>query len=161
MIRKKKMYVKPRKMYVKARIQSENLLLEKYGLKNKREVWKTLAKINYFRSRAKELAKQSPEMQEILFSKLQAIGLSTNSIADVLALKIEDLLERRLPTVVAKLGIAKTPKEARQMVTHKRILIDNKVVNTPSYIVPVSYEKLIALKAKKSKPAQEPKEVSA
>ena len=102
MIRKKKLYVRPRKAYEKKRIADENKLMQHYALKNKREVWKTLAKVNYFRHRAMALARASPEEQEVLFQKLSNLGLKVKSLADVLALRIEDLLERRLPTVIAK-----------------------------------------------------------
>jgi small subunit ribosomal protein S4 len=79
--------------------------------------------------------------------------LNVHSIADVLALKVENILERRLPTIAFKKGIAKTPQEARQMVVHKRIKIDNRVINSPSYLVSVTEEDLLTLK-KKFKPAK-------
>src|SRR3989344_7109141 len=151
MIRKKNLYVRPKKAYEKSRILEENALVQKYALKNKREIWKSLAKINYYRSRAKELAKSSMEEQKILFDKLNALGIKTNSISDVFALKIENLLERRLPTIIAKRALAKTPQQARQMVVHKNILIDGKVVNTPSYIVKVTEENSISVRAGKKK----------
>ena len=156
MIRKKKLYVRPRKLYIKSRISEENKLLEKYGLKNKREVWKTLAKINYFRSRAKDLAKAPQEEQQVLFKKLSHLGLKTQSIAEVLALKIEDLLERRLPTVVFKNKLATTPQQGRQMVVHKKVLINGKVINIPSYIVSLDEESTITIKQKKTKPKAAP-----
>lgn len=165
MIRKKKLFVRPKKLYEAHRIAEENKLLERYALKSKREVWKSMAKINYFRSRAKALAKSSLEEQKVLFNKLNGLGIKVNSIADVLALKIENILERRLSTIVFKKNIAKTTKQARQMIVHKNILIDGNVVNTPSYIVPVSEENSISLKvSKKVKPlaiATENKEASA
>jgi small subunit ribosomal protein S4 len=143
MIRKKKLFTRPKKLYQAARIKEENVLLEKYGLKNKKEIWKTLAKINYYRSRAKALAKAPLDEQKKLFEKLQYIGLKVNSIADVLALKIDDLLQRRLPSIVTKKGFAQTPKQARQMVVHKKVKVSGKVVNVPSYIVSVSEENSI------------------
>ncbi len=157
MIRKKKKYSRPKKAFETARIAEENALLKKYALKSKTEVWKTIAKVNYFRRRAKELAKSPVEEQKILFDKLKALGLKTDTITDVLALKIEDILERRLPTILVKKGIAKTVKEARQMVAHKRIVIDNKVIDAPSYIVSLEEEGLIGLKKKTKKPKPEPK----
>ena len=155
MIRKSKKYVKPRKAYELSRIKEENVLMTRYALKNKREIWKTLAKVNYFRSRAKDLAKSSSEEQQVLFNKLKSMGLGVNSIADVLDLKLENLLERRLQTVVVKKGLATTPKQARQLVVHKKVLIDGNVVNIPSYIVHVEQEASISLK----KNAKKPKEV--
>ncbi|MBX4212114.1 30S ribosomal protein S4 [Candidatus Pacearchaeota archaeon] len=149
MIRKKKLYLRPKKAYEKTRIAEENVIVKKYGLKNKREIWKTAARVNYFRRRAKELAKESPEEQKVLFNKLRELGLKTDTIADVLDLKVEDLLERRLPTLVVKKGLAFTPKHARQLVVHKKITVDNNVVNTPSYLVRVSEESSISSKAGK------------
>lgn len=163
MIRKKNRYLRPKKAFEISRIKEENALLKKYGLKNKLEVWKSIAKVNYFRKRAKALAKEPLEEQKVLFDKLRALGLDISSIADVLALKIENLLERRLPTIIYKKGMAKTAKEARQMVTHKRILIEGKVINIPGYLVSLKEENLITLKKKtkhlkKEEPAQaEPK----
>jgi len=45
------------------------------------------------------------------------------------------LLERRLDNVVYRLGFASTRSAARQMVSHKHILVNNRVVNIPSYIL--------------------------
>ena len=45
------------------------------------------------------------------------------------------LLERRLDNVVYRLGFASTRAEARQLVAHKAILVNEKVVNIPSYLV--------------------------
>ena len=157
MIRKGNRYLRPKKAFEISRIKEENALLKKYALKNKLEVWKSIAKVDYFRRRAKALAKSPIEEQNVLFNKLKALGLNTNIISDVLALKIEDLLERRLPTVVFKRGLAKTTREARQMVVHKRILIDNKVINIPSYLVSLAEENSISLKKK----AKTPKKVEA
>lgn len=159
MIRKKKLYTRPKKLYEKVRISEENALMEKYGLKNKREIWKTSAKIDYYRSRAKDLAKLPIEEQKVLFNKLNGLGIKVNSIADVLALQIENLLERRLPSIIAAKGLLKTPQQARQMIVHKNVMIDNKIVNTPSYIVPVNEENLISIKIKqkKAKPVAEQK----
>ena len=149
MIRKKKRFVRPKKLYQAGRIKEENVLLEKYGLKNKREIWKTLANINYYRSRAKMLAKSSQEEQQILFAKLKRMGLKADTIADILALKIDDLLQRRLPSIIVKKGLAATPQHARQMVVHKKVSISGKVVNIPSYIVAIDEEKAIMVTSPK------------
>lgn len=47
------------------------------------------------------------------------------------------LLERRLDNVVYQIGWASSRKAARQLVSHKHILVNNKVVNIPSYLVKV------------------------
>lgn len=45
------------------------------------------------------------------------------------------LLERRLDSMVYRLGFATSRKEARQLVSHKHILVNGKCVNIPSYLV--------------------------
>ncbi|MDO4695572.1 30S ribosomal protein S4 [Porphyromonas sp.] len=45
------------------------------------------------------------------------------------------LLEQRLDNVVYRLGIAKTRDAARQLVSHRHIVVDEKVVNIPSFSV--------------------------
>ena len=45
------------------------------------------------------------------------------------------LLETRLDNVVFRLGLARTRKEARQIVDHKHVLVNGKRVNIPSYLV--------------------------
>lgn len=152
MIRKQKKFSWPRKLYDSARIKQENELKEKYGLKNKKEIWKTEAKVKYFRDRAKALITASQEEQKAFLGKLNGLGLNVKNIAEVLALSKEDLFARRLSTIVSKKGLANTTKHARQMIIHKKIMIDHAVVNAPGYLVKVAEENLITLKQNKTPP---------
>lgn len=162
MIRKRKIFSRPKKLYEKSRIDEENALVEKYGLKNKREVWKALALVNYYRTRGKELAKAGNDEQQVLFGKLRALGLDVNTTTDVLALQVEDILKRRLPSVVTSKQLAATPQQARQMVVHKKVRISGRVVNVPSYLVPVSEESQIVVQRPiaKAPKAEEKKEAA-
>lgn len=45
------------------------------------------------------------------------------------------LLESRLDSVVFRMGFARTRREARQIVDHKHVLVNGKVVNIPSYLI--------------------------
>ena len=45
------------------------------------------------------------------------------------------LLESRLDSVVFRMGFARTRREARQVVDHKHVLVNGKVVNIPSYLI--------------------------
>ena len=45
------------------------------------------------------------------------------------------LLERRLDNVIFRLGLARTRREARQIVDHKHVLVNGKCVNIPSFLV--------------------------
>jgi small subunit ribosomal protein S4 len=58
------------------------------------------------------------------------------------------LLESRLDSVVFAMGFALTKREARQMVTHKHITVNGKLVNSPSYAVSEGDVVAVAEKAK-------------
>ena len=45
------------------------------------------------------------------------------------------LLESRLDNVIFRMGLARTRRESRQMVGHKFITVNGKIVNIPSYLV--------------------------
>ncbi len=45
------------------------------------------------------------------------------------------LLERRLDSVVFRMGFARTRREARQIVDHKHVLVNGKCINIPSYLI--------------------------
>lgn len=149
MKRKHKIYSRPKRPFDKARIEEEGGIVEEFGLKNKREIWKAEAKIKSIREKAKKLISAKPEVQEILFNKLNKVGFKVNSISSVLSLDKKDYLRRRLQTVVVQKKLATTPKQARQFIVHKKVLVDGKAVGTPSYIVPVELENKITLKERK------------
>lgn len=152
-IRKHKKYSKPRKAFDKIRIEEENALIKKYGLKNKREIWKADSAVGKIRKQAKSLLTKSFEEQKRFLEKFKKQGFNVESIADILALNKEDYLKRRLQSIIVEKRIASTPKQARQFIAHKHITIDEKAVNIPSYIVPVEEEGKIKLTVvKKEKP---------
>jgi len=127
-------------------------------LKSKTEIWKADSEINRVRAEAKKLIIE-PEKQAAYFKTLEKKGLlksSEASIDNVLSLDKENLLERRLQTFVLKLGLAKTPKEARQLITHKKVKVNDRIVTIPSYLVKLDEEKSISLikTIKKEKPAE-------
>ena len=144
MLRKKKKYSKPRKAYDIIRIKEENELVKKYGLKNKREIWKAEASISRIRRRGKSLITASIEKQQEFFNKLERIGFKTTKISEILDLKKEDWLKRRLQSILIQKNLA-TPKGARQLITHKNVMIDGKIVDVPGYIVKVSEENKIKI----------------
>jgi small subunit ribosomal protein S4 len=158
MKRKHKRYSKPKRPFNKERIEEEAGIIKEFGLKNKKEIWRAEAKIKSIREKAKKLISADAKEQQALFDRLEKIGLSVSSIADVLSLEKQDYLKRRLQTIIVDKKIASTPKSARQLITHKKILVNNKVVNVPSYIVPVELEDKISIKTKNKKPKQTKKE---
>lgn len=49
--------------------------------------------------------------------------------------KLLQRLERRLDNIIYRMGLARTRSEARQRVLHKHILVNDKIVNVPSYLI--------------------------
>ncbi|MEN9626153.1 MAG: hypothetical protein RL557_481 [archaeon] len=145
MKRQHKKYARPRKPFDKIRIEEEDVLVEKYGLKNKKEIWKAEAKIAKLRNQAKKLIVADEEKKQAFLARLQKKGFKAEKIPDVLALDKEDLLKRRLQTIVHAKQLANTAKQARQFITHKHIAIGDHIVNIPSYHVSVEEEPSIRL----------------
>ncbi len=151
MKRKHKTYSKPKRPFDKVRIQEEAKIKEEFGLKNKKEIWKAEAKINSIREKAKKLISADEEQKEAFFNRLGKIGFKVNSIGDVLSLDKRDYLRRRLQTVLVDKRLARTQKSARQLITHKKIIVGGKNINSPSYIVPLALEDKISVKKNKKR----------
>lgn len=146
-----------------------------FGLRTKRELWKAHTKLSSVRKQARSLlALQQDVRQEkepILMKSLAKIGLVSNdaTLDDVLNLQVNDLLTRRLQTLVFKKFGFKTPYQARQAVVHGHIMIGDRIVNIPSYTVTTTEEDSIRftpeskfpemLEKSKEKPVEAPVEV--
>ena len=115
MKRKHKRYSRPKRAFEKERILEEEKIKKDFGLKNKKEIWRSESRIKSIRERAKKLISADPEKQKAFFNKLKKIGLEVNSIADVLSLDKKDYLKRRLQTIIVTKKISTTQKSARQL----------------------------------------------
>jgi len=149
MKRQRKKYQTPKKPWDKERIGTEKTLLKNFGLKTKREIWKTQAMLRKYRRLARELAAKRDEKKEkVLMDRLVRFGIVNKdaTLDAILGLTIEDFLNRRLETVLHKKGLANTAKQARQFITHGQVVIDNRRVIYPSYMVPVDEEEKIIVK---------------
>ncbi len=149
MKRKHKKYSRPKTPFDKERLEQEAKLKKSFGLKNKKEIWKAQAKINSIREKAKNLISSNEAEKKEFFNQLGKIGIKVSSLAEVLSLNVEDYLKRRLQTVLINKNLARTPKQARQLITHKKVLIKGNAVDSPSYVVPVLLEDKILIKKKK------------
>lgn len=154
MKRKHKQYSRPKRPFDKLRIEEEAAIKEQFGLKNKREIWKAEARVKSIREKAKNLIPAKPSEQEALFKKLKKIGLNVNSISEVLSLDKKDYLQRRLQTILVKKKLARTPKAARQLIVHRKVMVGENAVDSPSYVVPVEMEDKISLRIKNKQKTQ-------
>jgi small subunit ribosomal protein S4 len=151
MKRKHKLYSRPKKPFDKLRIIEEAKIKEEFGLKNKKEIWKAEEKVKKIRERAKELIPKEGKLKDEYFKKLNEMGFNVKNIGDVLSLTKIDILNRRLQTIVFKKGLAPSQKAARQLIVHKKIFVGNKIINSPSYLVPKDLENKISIKIKEKK----------
>ena len=139
--KQRKKYQTPRFLWRKDSLQEELKLLGQYGLRNKHELWRHETTLSKFRGIARSLIGKAPKerekMENELVTRLKKIGVlqETAALDNVLDLSIEDVLERRLQTIVFRKSLAKTPYQSRQLITHGHILIGNKRVTLPSYTV--------------------------
>ncbi len=140
MRKQSKNYQRPGKPFDKIRIEEENVIREKYGLKNKLEIWKADAAVLRIRNLAKGLITKSEEEKIAFIERLVKKGFKVEKIADALALTKEDWLNRRLQTLVFQKGLANTPKQARQIIVHKHVFVGGRIVNIPSYQVDLGEE---------------------
>ena len=108
MLKQQKIYSRPHKPFDKLRIEEENVLKDRYGLKNKREIWKAESAIAKIRNLAKKLTREDNVKKEAFVKKFQKKGFKVEKIADVLALNKENWLMRRLQSVVFNKGLTTT-----------------------------------------------------
>ncbi len=122
-----------------------------FGLKTKRELWKAHTQLSKLRHQARSLLALRQEVRKkkepILMQSLAKVGLveESSTLDDVLNLQVTDLLSRRLQTVVQKKFSFKTPYQARQAVVHGHIMIGDRIINVPSYVVKTNEEKQLSL----------------
>ena len=120
-----------------------------FGLRTKRELWKAHTKLSRVRHQARSLLALRQEIREekepVLMRSLARVGLVSGdaTLDDVLSLQVNDLLSRRLQTIVLKKLGFKTPYHARQAVVHGHIMIGDRKVNIPSYTVSLDEEDLV------------------
>jgi small subunit ribosomal protein S4 len=147
-------YDTPKHPWEASRMEEERKLLQKYGLKNKRELWKAQSILRGFRRHARLLQANlrvgSPQAQREttqLLGRLTRLGVlpvGTPAIDDVLALTTEDVLKRRFEWIVFSQGLAPTANGARKWIVHGHFSIGDHRVTRPGYLVPSAEEHQIA-----------------
>lgn len=151
--KQRKKFETPRFPWRTDTLQRELTLLGQYGLRNKRELWRHKTMLSRFRGIARSLLGMSPEerrkLENQLIGRLHRLGIlpETAKLDDALDLRIEDILERRLQTVVFRRGLAKSAHQARQLIVHGHVAIGERMVSSPSYLVLKDEEEKIAYAA--------------
>lgn len=146
---KRKTYSGPTHPWQKERIEEEKVLLAEFGLKNKEEIWKVASLLRKYARQAKKLIALDTAHAKIeetqLLKRLSSLGLisETAKLEDVLIITLRDILNRRLQTVIYKNKLAKSLRQARQFITHEHIIVGDKKITSPSYLVSRQEESFI------------------
>jgi small subunit ribosomal protein S9e len=148
----------PRRPYEKERLDSELAIIGKFGLRNKREVWRvqfTLAKI---RKAARELLTLEEKDPRRLFEgaallrRMARYGLLSENerkLDYVLGLTVKKFMERRLQTRIYKEGgQARSIHHARVLIKQRHIKVGRNLVDAAQFMVRTESEKKIDLAAR-------------
>lgn len=142
-------FERPKRLWDVDRVNHDKNLRRAYGLKTSSEVWRATAELKKYRREARRLLSLTEEERkrdaEKILSKLDKMSILSkgSSIDDVLSLEVKDVLERRFQTIVMRKGLARTMKQARQLITHGFIAIGERRVSAPGYLVTSKEEGMI------------------
>ena len=156
-IKHRKKYISHKKKWDKNVIDEEAVLVKDYGLKNKKEIRKVELKLSKFKTLAKSFNKSAETKNSVeaknFVEKLKQSGylnVDATSLDEVLDIELRDILERRLSNILYKNKLAKTPKQARQFITHKHVKVAGRMIDSPSYSVSLAEEAQVEFNATSS-----------
>jgi len=158
MRRLRRRFKRPKSPFDVQQLADGKELQKKYGLRRKKEIWIAQEIVRGFRQRARQLtAESNPAEENILLKKIEKLGLlpEGGKLDDVSGLTVENLLERRLQTLVEKRGFAKTVNQARQTIVHGQVRIRERKIIFPSYLVTVEEESSIVSSFTPPKPVKQ------
>lgn len=147
--RNRKHFDKPKERWNLERIKSDRSLINEYGLKNMKELWKVQTEVSRIRRNVRELlsasGSESENVKQRIISRLTKMGIAneTTTLDNLLDLREKNMLDRRLQTIVFRRGMARSAKQARQITVHGFISVNGRKVNRPGYMVDVLSEKQI------------------
>ena len=137
----------PTHPWKQARIDEEHDLKERYGLKKvggMREIWREKSALRRHRNQAMKLIGRvdsteghyAKEKEQLLNSLTKKGLLQTGAdVGDVLEIKVEHMLSRRLQSVVYYKGLAPSMRAARNLIVHGHICIGDQRMTVPGYHV--------------------------
>ncbi len=138
--RLRKQFEAPKRQWDATRIKEERKLVDEYGLKNMRELWRMKTILRKIRREARRLqsgkGKNIEERTILLLNRVKSFLIADpKSLEDVLALDTRSILERRLQTKVIRMKLATTSLQSRQFIAHGHISVKGIRVTAPSYLV--------------------------
>lgn len=137
---------RPARPYDTARLEYEARLMKTFGLKRKREIWAAQALLRNFRRRARQLlGRPDPKLQAELITRLNRLGITVNNLEDVLGIKVEDILNRRLQSMLHARGLAASIWAGRQLIVHGHVWVRDRKITQPGYLVRAGEEDTIQL----------------
>ena len=148
----RKKYQTPSHPWNKQVIEEEKKLVREYGLKKKKEIHIARSFLKKYKDIAKKLiankSQQGAKERQQMMKKLNLYGFVSEQgkLDDVLRLQLADVLQRRVQTIMQKRGLAKTAKQARQFITHGHVMVGQKRITSPSYLVPMQDENFLAFR---------------
>ncbi|MBI3859933.1 MAG: 30S ribosomal protein S4 [Thaumarchaeota archaeon] len=165
----RKTFSRPRSPWRADQLAQELYLLGTFGLRNKRELWKAQTNLSSVRKQARTLLAATEQVrlreEKKLLDSLRRKGLVAEeaSLDDILSLTVEDVLGRRLQTIVYRNGMAVSPLNSRQLVVHGHVRIGERVITIPGYVVRRDEEGMIQLSGggRKEEAPQAPAEAPA
>lgn len=139
--RLRKKYTTPMHPWNATRITLERNIMRKYGVANKREIWKMESVLKGFKDQTKNLLTrtdvQAGRERKQMHDRMVRLGLIAKEAGDddILGLQLKDIMNRRLQTIVLRKKMARSIKHARQLITHEHIVVGGKKITSPSYLV--------------------------
>lgn len=152
--RQRKKFDTPRFPWQMDALEAELKILGQYGLRNKREIWRHKTLLSKYRGMGRSLLGKSVEERRVpekqLLNRLYRLGIlpEGSELDQVLDMTLEDILQRRLQTLVLQRGLAQSIQQSRQLIVHGHISIDGRKVSSPSYLVFKNEEEKIAYSPK-------------
>jgi SSU ribosomal protein S4P len=150
--KKKYLAGKPKKIWNKQLLLEELQLVGEYGLRNKKELWLSRAHLKRITRRARSLLSMTAEERaplEMPFKeRLYKMGFIEDPnvpLDSILSLDVRAVLERRLQTMVYRMGLAKSIHHARQLIVHGHVLVAGRRMTSPGFLVPRELEDKISL----------------
>lgn len=103
-------------------------------IRSQREIFRENRKVSEYGLQLREKQK-AKFIYGVLEKPFRNYYKKADQMKGLTGLNLMTILESRIDNVIFRLGFARTRKEARQIVDHKFVTVNGKVVNIPSYLV--------------------------